>query len=206
MRSCGVAASRPSARDRLRLRRAIGVAEVEVERPGRVPEQPAVEAVALVAVGVAVLRVELGDVGVAEGERVALVVVVGLVLRLGVVGLELDVCATSRLLTPDGDSRGSGSCAVDSTVVSVPMPLVPPAPGRCSRGEPRSGSLRLTKRVMWSPFGVVVLDEQGDGRHHLALVGRGWRRWCAGSGSPCRRRRRRAGTGRRPGDCGIRFG
>ena len=59
--------------------------------PFCVPEQPAVEAVALVAVGVAVLRRQVVDPRVAEGERVALVVVVGLVPGQRVVRLELEV-------------------------------------------------------------------------------------------------------------------
>jgi len=54
----------------------------------RGPEEPAVEAVPLVAVGVVVLGVEVGDLRVAERERVPLVVVVRLVLGVGVVGLE----------------------------------------------------------------------------------------------------------------------
>src|ERR1044072_7079333 len=69
------------------LRRAVGVAHVEVEVPGQPAEEEGVDAVPLVPVGVVVLLLEVGDLGVAEGERGALVVVVGLVLRPGVVDL-----------------------------------------------------------------------------------------------------------------------
>ena len=74
-----------------RLRRVRADPVVEVEIAGQHGQQPGVEPVPLVAVAPVVLRLQRIRLGIAEGERIALVVVVGLVERERVVHLELEV-------------------------------------------------------------------------------------------------------------------
>ena len=140
----GVGATR---RNRLRLRRAVRVPRVDVDVPRRLPQEPGVEAVALVAVGVPVLRVEVGDARVAKREGITLVVVVGAVLGVRVVGLER-VAVGESSCSDRLSSRSNGSGPSRMTVQSVPIPFVPPGPRpvdhACTVGlVPRSGSLLL---------------------------------------------------------------
>ena len=77
--------------NRGRLCVAIGVASVDIDAPGGVVEDPGIESVRLVAIRNAELGLEVVGHGVTERERITLVVVVGLVPRIGVVELELEV-------------------------------------------------------------------------------------------------------------------
>ena len=129
--------SRPS---ETRLRRAVRVAQVDVHRPRRLPEHEAVEAVALVAVGVAVLGVEVGDLRVAEGERIALVVVVRLVPGQRVVGLEL-VVVRPALVEAEGEPVVLCSWRSSVDRRSERADAVGPAGAEAAwpRGEPSDG-------------------------------------------------------------------
>src|ERR1700730_4172715 len=68
-------------------------AHVGVKTPREIGDGVEIELVALVAVGVGVFRGEVMKIGVAEGERIALVGVVVFVYRVGVVGVEEEMVA-----------------------------------------------------------------------------------------------------------------
>ena len=100
----------------------------------------------LIAVRVAVLRRQIGDLRVAEGERIALVVVIRLVLRVRVENLELH--AMRRTL---------GKAQRDAVVEA--------ARGRFNRGQSVDAvrSARRQARAPWrSEERIVAVDEPSD--------------------------------------------
>jgi hypothetical protein len=102
--------------------------------------------VALVARGVAVLGAEVVGDSVVVVEGVALLIVVGVVGGELVVPLELD--AVGELLVMPVVQPRKRDLAEDSTVVRSPMPLRPSASRPVDQGDPKTRSLRLTKRAM----------------------------------------------------------
>ncbi len=174
---------------RRRLRRigADAVVQVEIARQDR--QQPGVEPVALVAIAPVVLGLQRIGARVAEGERVALVVVVRLV-------------GGERVVRP-GTGPGSFAACLISAVTPLKRDLAAALhdgqrarcrwcrrPRPVAHGDPNTASLRLMNRVRWSVLAWVKLRLAARPRDTSRSYAKRRAERCAGSRNSCRTRTR----------------